>query len=93
MTHRHFCIVTGIFLTLGISAVAASAAEPGGSRCGHSLAQYSEYAQRLQPLADRARVQADENPLYESDAQFYAAELNDAQQCIRNLTPTATASR
>jgi hypothetical protein len=57
------------------------------AQCNSTLAHYAEYAKWLQPLADRARERADENPIYESDVQYYAAELGDAQQCIRNLTP------
>jgi hypothetical protein len=63
-------------------------------RCTHTLSQYTDYAKQLGPFADRARRQADDNPLYESDAAYYRAELGDAQQCVKNLAPIgATASR
>jgi hypothetical protein len=75
------------------SAFPTSAGAGAPSRCQLTLAQYTDYAKRLQLSADRARQQADENPIYESDVQYYAAELGGAQQCIRNLTPVTAAAR
>jgi len=66
------------------------AAEP---QCSHSLEQYTGYARELASFAGRARQQADKNPLYESDAQYYATELADAEQCIKALAPSATVFR
>lgn len=68
----------------------AQAAEP---RCSHSLEQYTGYARELASFASRAREQADKNPVYESDAQYYAAELADVQQCIKALGSIATEFR
>jgi hypothetical protein len=84
-----FTLVIGAF---GFSAQVA-AAESNNLRCSHTLAQYTDYAKQLGPFADRSRRQADDNPLYESDAHYYAAELSDAQQCVKTLAPIATASR
>jgi hypothetical protein len=70
-----------LFGAFGLSAQ-AKAAEP---RCSHSLEQYTGYARELASFVTSARQQADKNPLYESDAQYYAAELADAQQCIKAL--------
>jgi hypothetical protein len=76
----------------GFSAGVA-AAESDALRCNHTLAQYTDYAKKLEPFADRSRRQAEDNPLYESDAHYYAAELSDARQCVKTLAPIATASR
>jgi len=67
--------------------------QAAGPQCRHTLEQYIDYARRLAPIATRARQQADENPLYESDAQYYAAELADARQCVKTFAPIATAFR
>jgi len=80
-------------LVIGASVFALPAAAADAPRCSHTLAQYVDYAKQLGPFADRARRQADDNPLYESDAAYYRAELSDAQQCVKNLAPIATASR
>ena len=77
-------------LLAAFSIVAAASCPTGVTAttpCNNTLAHYTEYAKWLRPLADRARGQAEENPIYESDVQYYAAELGDAQQCIRNLSP------
>lgn len=63
------------------------------SRCIYTLVQYTEYAKVLEPFTDHVRQVADDNPLYESDAQYYAAELGDVRQCIKNLTPAKSAAR
>jgi hypothetical protein len=88
--------LTALTLTLVISACGFSAqvmAAESSLRCTHTLTQYGDYAKQLGPFADRARRQADDNPLYESDAAYYKAELTDAQQCVKTLAPIATASR
>ena len=86
--------VTAFALMIGSCGFSAEVAAAESLRCTHTLGQYTDYAKQLGPFADRARRQADDNPLYESDAAYYQAELTDTQQCIRNLAPIgATASR
>jgi hypothetical protein len=93
MTNLRISFAMAFVLALGASALPNAANASASLRCTRTLAQYTEYARELEPFADRARAQADDNPLYESDAQYYAAELNDARQCIKNLSPAKTASR
>jgi hypothetical protein len=85
-------LAVALVLLVGASGLSAQAkaAEP---RCSHTLEQYTGYVRQLAPFASRARQQADKNPLYESDAQYYTAELADAQQCIKVLAPVATVFR
>lgn len=85
-------LALALVLVVGASGLSAQAkaAEP---RCSHSLDQYAGYARQLAPFASRARQQADKDPLYESDAQYYEAELADMQQCIKTLASIATALR
>jgi hypothetical protein len=62
-------------------------------QCRHTLGEYTDYAKQLILFANMARKEADQNPIYESDAQYYAAELADAQQCVKSPAPIATPSR
>jgi hypothetical protein len=93
MTRLCISLATLAACAIGAALSPASATETSALQCSRTWAQYSEYAKWLAPLAERARHRADENPLYESDAQYYAAELADAQQCIKNLSPITTAAR
>jgi hypothetical protein len=86
--------ILGLALILLAGALGFSAqTKAAESRCSHSLEQYTGYARELASFASRARQQADKNPLYESDAQYYATELADAQLCIKTLAPSATVFR
>jgi hypothetical protein len=86
--------LTAFALMIGAFGLSAEVAASENLGCTHTLSQYTNYAKQLGPFADRARRQADDNPLYESDAAYYRAELGDAQQCVKNLAPIgATASR
>ena len=82
-------LALALVLLVGLSAQA----EASEAQCSHSLEQYTSYARQLALFASRAREQADKNPLYESDAQYYAAELADVQQCIKTHASIATALR
>jgi hypothetical protein len=93
MTDVRIRFATALVLAFCASGLPAPANAAASLRCVGTLAQYTAYARQLEPFADQARALADDNPLYESDAQYYAAELNDARQCIENLSPTKTAAR
>jgi hypothetical protein len=81
-----------VFLgAIGASSLATQAA--AAPRCQYTLEQYSDYAKRLAPFAERARQQAEANPIYESDSAYYTAELADVRQCIKMLGPVETAER
>jgi hypothetical protein len=90
MINLRISLAIAAAFVLCASALPATAAS---LRCTRTLAQYNAYAKQLEPYADHARQQADDNPLYESDAQYYAAELSDVRQCIKNLLPEKTAAR
>lgn len=83
-------LALALVLLVGASGMSAQA-EAAQAKCGLSLEQYTSYARQLAAFASRARQQADTNPIYESDAQYYAAELADVQQCIKTLASIATA--
>jgi hypothetical protein len=90
----HFRVSLAIVPAFIMSAAAFSDAAAGASpRCTYSLAQYTEYAKVLEPFIDRVRQIADDNPLHESDAQFYAAELGGVRACIKTLTSAKNAVR
>jgi hypothetical protein len=54
---------------------------PGFKRCPKSPDQYAEVMKQLVSTAARARALADENPLLEPDAAYYAAELAATKKC------------
>lgn len=73
--------------------IPVSAAQAHELKCSNTLAQYTEALPQIEVLVARANAKADDNPLHISDAQYYAAVLRDAKQCIVNLTPVTTAAR
>ena len=90
MTKIRIALVTALVLCAFIPVAAAQARD---LKCSNTLAQYSEALPQIQVLAARANAKADENPLYISDAQYYASVVRDAKQCIQNLAPVTTAAR
>jgi hypothetical protein len=53
----------------------------GFKRCPRTADQYAEVMKQLVSTAARARALADENPLLEPDAAYYAAELAATKKC------------
>jgi hypothetical protein len=53
----------------------------GFARCPQSADQYADIMKQLVSSAARARARAEENPLLESDAAFYEAELAATRKC------------
>jgi hypothetical protein len=90
MIKIRIALVTALVLCAFIPVSAAQAAE---YKCTNTLAQYTEALPQIEVLAARATIKADENPLYISDAQYYASILRDAKRCIVNLSPVTTAAR
>jgi hypothetical protein len=76
----------GMLLTVG----SASAAQP---QCTHTASEYAQAIRHFEGEAAKARALADRNPLYESDAAYYASVLADARACQRQVSPVTTASR
>jgi hypothetical protein len=78
--------------TAPIEAAAAPvvvAASQGFRRCPKTSDQYSEVMVELVTSAARARALADENPLLEPDAAFYAAELAATKRCAPSVATLA----
>lgn len=55
------------------------------ARCPKSADQYADVMKQLVSSAARARALADENPLLESDAAFYEAELAATKKCAATI--------
>jgi hypothetical protein len=75
------------------AAVPVSAVQARALKCTNTLAEYTQALPQIELLAARAHVRAHENPLYISDADYYASVVRDAKQCIANLSPVTTAAR
>jgi hypothetical protein len=63
------------------AAPVATTANSSFQRCPKSTDQYSEVIKQLTSTAARARALADEDPMFEPDAAFYAAELAATKKC------------
>ena len=89
-------VITGAAILAAMSTASAQTAQPiqaavtgapvatlntGFKRCPKTADQYAEVMKQLTSTAVRARALADENPLLEPDAAFYAAELAATKNC------------
>jgi hypothetical protein len=93
MARFHTSIASAVaLLVCGVSLPVYGASTPA-SRCTGTLAQYQDAIKQYDALAAKARALADENPLLESDVQYYTAVLADAKECTQHVIPVATASR
>jgi hypothetical protein len=77
---------------MGVALISGSASATS-LHCRHAAAEYAKVIKYFESEAAKARVLAEQNPLYESDLAYYASALADARACYRNLGPIATASR
>jgi hypothetical protein len=80
-------------LTLVVCGFALSPAQSAETQCNGTPAQYSAAIRHFQASVAQAQAQADVNPIYISDVEYYASVLAQAEHCIRSLTPVASASR
>ncbi len=91
--------VEGTMAKLGIAIVTAlmlcalTSAPAAALECKHSPAEYAEALRHLEAAAAKARVLAEQNPLYESDVAYYGAVLRDTRACAKTLAPVVSASR
>jgi hypothetical protein len=76
-----------------IATVIPGNALAGDSQCRHSASEYRQAIAHFEGQVAKARATALANPLYESDAAYYASVLADARNCLRSLAPVTTASR
>ena len=94
-------VITGAAVLAAMSTAGAQTAQPiqtaaapiaitqGFKRCPKTADQYAEVMKQLTSVAARARAIADENPLLEPDAAFYAAELAATKTCSPTLATLA----
>ena len=64
-----------------VAAAPVATANQGFKRCPKTADQYAEVMKQLVGSVARARALADENPLLESDAAYYEAELAATKKC------------
>jgi len=74
-------------------AVAVPQSAQAFARCPKSADQFADVMRQLVASATRARVLADENPLLEPDAAFYAAELAATKTCAPTVATLASTKR
>jgi hypothetical protein len=86
-------IVALTALVLGLYDASGAAVAAETAPCSNTLAQYDAAIKQLTTWSAKAQAMAAQNPIYESDVQYYAAALADAQRCLRNLSPITTVSR
>jgi hypothetical protein len=87
MAKLGIAIATALMICAGIPAPAAAL------ECKHTPAEYAEALRHLEAAAAKARVLAEQNPLYESDVAYYGAVLRDTRACAKMLAPVVSASR
>ena len=90
-------VITGAVVLAAMSTATAQTAQPvqaaapvanvnqGFRRCPTTPDQYADVMKQLTRVAARARALADENPMLEPDAAFYAAELAATKTCSPTL--------
>jgi hypothetical protein len=83
----------GIAIATALLVCAAIPAPAATLECKHTPAEYAEAVRHLEAAAAKARVLAEQNPLYESDVAYYGAVLRDTRACAKMLAPVVSASR
>lgn len=63
------------------AASVATTINQGFDRCPKTTDQYAEVMKQLTNTAARVRALADQDPMFEPDAAFYAAELAATKKC------------
>jgi len=80
-------------LALVACGVALSPLQAAETRCTGTPAQYAASVRHFQVSIVQAQAQADVNPIYISDVEYYASVLAQAENCMRSLAPVTTVSR
>ena len=83
----------GIAIATALMLCALTSAPAAALECKHSPAEYAEALRHLEAAAAKARVLAEQNPLYESDVAYYGSVLRDTRACVKMLAPVVSASR
>jgi hypothetical protein len=82
----------GIAIATALTLCAVIPAPAAALECKHTPAEYAEAMRHLEAAAAKARILAEQNPLYESDVA-YSAVLRDTRACAKTLAPVVSASR
>ena len=83
----------GIAIATALTVCAVIPAPAAALECKHTPAEYAEALRHLEAAAAKARMLAEQNPLYESDVAYYGAVLRDTRACAKLLAPVVSASR
>jgi hypothetical protein len=83
----------GIAIATALLVCAAIPASAAALECKHTPAEYAEAVRHLEAAAAKARMLAEQNPLYESDVAYYGSVLRDTRACAKMLAPVVSASR
>jgi hypothetical protein len=83
--------IIAIAALLGSSIVLSPA--QGATQCSGTLAQWTATIKQLEADGAKAQAAADGNPIYISDAEYYASVLAEAERCAKSLAPLTTVAR
>jgi hypothetical protein len=83
----------GIAIATALTLCAVIPAPAAALECKHTPAEYAEALRHLEAAAAKARILAEQNPLYESDVAYYGAVLRDTRACAKTVAPVVSASR
>jgi hypothetical protein len=83
----------GIAIATALTLCAIIPAPAAALECKQKPAEYAEALRHLEAAAAKARILAEQNPLYESDVAYYGSVLRDARACVKMLSPVVSASR
>jgi hypothetical protein len=83
----------GIAIATALTLCAIIPAPAAALECKHTSAEYAEALRHLEAAAAKARILAEQNPLYESDVAYYSAVLRDTRTCAKTVAPVVSASR
>jgi hypothetical protein len=83
----------GIAIATALTLCAVIPAPAAALECKYTPAQYAEALRHLEAAAAKARMLAEQNPLYESDVAYYGSVLRDTRACAKTVAPVVSASR
>jgi hypothetical protein len=83
----------GIAIATALTLCAFIPAPAAALECKHTAAEYAEALRHLEAAAAKARILAEQNPLYESDVAYYGSVLRDTRTCAKMVGPVVSASR
>jgi len=78
-------IVPAALMLAALNPTLSPAAPAAGLQCSGTPAQYGAVIRQLEAGAARAQALAEQNPIYISDVEYYAAVLAEARRCAAVL--------